>query len=223
MRVEHIGDATLYLGDSLEILPNLIQNGILEKSKIACITDPPYGVEYRSSEWDKEVPSIAIRLPEMFNRVAIIMGVVAAWQFPTPKWVACWARPASSSRSKVGGFSHWNPILLYGDCKMSVDFRSWYAILNSYPPGFEHPSPKPECVMRWLVGELTKEGETVLDPFMGSGTTGVACANLGRKFIGIEIEPKYFDIACRRIADAYAQPRLFDDKEIAAIQPTMEF
>ena len=64
--------------------------------------------------------------------------------------------------------------------------------------------------MQWCLGFLP-DAETILDPFMGSGTTGVACANLGRKFIGIEIEPKYFDIACRRIEDAYKQPRLFDE------------
>ena len=58
--------------------------------------------------------------------------------------------------------------------------------------------------------EVIPDAGTILDPFMGSGTTGVACANLGRKFIGIEIEPKYFDIACERIEAAYAQGRLFD-------------
>ena len=69
-----------------------------------------------------------------------------------------------------------------------------------------HPTEKPvklmEVIVNWTIG-------VVFDPFMGSGTTGVACANLGRKFIGIEIEPKYFDIACERIAGAYAQRRLF--------------
>jgi site-specific DNA-methyltransferase (adenine-specific) len=63
--------------------------------------------------------------------------------------------------------------------------------------------------MEWLVNRASRSGETILDPFMGSGTTGVACANLGRKFIGIEIEPKYFDIACERIRAAQAQQRLF--------------
>ena len=67
--------------------------------------------------------------------------------------------------------------------------------------------------MQWLVGLASRTAETILDPFMGSGTTGVACANLDRKFIGIEIEEKYFDIACRRIADAYKQPRLFEDEK----------
>jgi DNA modification methylase len=71
-----------------------------------------------------------------------------------------------------------------------------------------HPWQKPEALLMWCV-EKTK-GETVLDPFMGSGTTGVACANLGRKFIGIEIEKKYFDIACERIEAAYSQGRLFE-------------
>lgn len=66
--------------------------------------------------------------------------------------------------------------------------------------------------MQWCLGFLP-DAETILDPFMGSGTTGVACANLGRRFIGIEIEPRYFDIACRRIADAYKQPRLFEDEK----------
>ena len=68
---------------------------------------------------------------------------------------------------------------------------------------------KPIALMQWCLGFLP-DAETILDPFMGSGTTGVACANLGRKFIGIEIERKYFDIACERIGAAYAQGRLFD-------------
>ena len=63
--------------------------------------------------------------------------------------------------------------------------------------------------MGQLIGLFTYDGEKVADPFMGSGTTGVACAKLGRKFIGIEIEPRYFDIACRRIEQAYAQADLF--------------
>jgi site-specific DNA-methyltransferase (adenine-specific) len=202
-RVEQIGDATLYLGDCSDILPTLFGIDIV-------ITDPPYGICFRKNGWDKEVPRIAIELPVLYPKVAIIMGQVQIWQFPVPRWVGCWARPASNSRSKVGGFSHWSPILLYGDCKLPVDFKSWHAIANAYPHGFGHPSPKPECLMNWLVGELSAEGECVLDPFMGSGTTGVSCIGRNRKFIGIEIEPKYFDIACKRISDAVKnkQPEL---------------
>ncbi len=84
-----------------------------------------------------------------------------------------------------------------------------------------HPCPKPIQYAQWLVSRAAEMGQTVIDPFMGSGTTGVACANLGRKFIGIEIEPKYFDIACRRIEQAYKQPRLFKDEPVKAVQGEM--
>lgn len=113
--------------------------------------------------------------------------------------MACWARPASNSRSKVGGFSHWSPILLYGDCKMKVDFKSWHAIANAYRKGFPHPSPKPLCLMEWLVGELSNTSDIIFDPFCGSGTTCVAAKKLGRRWIGIDIEPKYVDIAKSRV------------------------
>jgi site-specific DNA-methyltransferase (adenine-specific)/modification methylase len=72
---------------------------------------------------------------------------------------------------------------------------------------FGHPTQKPLPLMSWCIGFLP-DAETILDPFMGSGTTGVACVQLGRKFIGIELEPTYFDIACRRISDELKRPRL---------------
>ena len=88
----------------------------------------------------------------------------------------------------------------------------WNGIVREGEPakvnqGRQHPTQKPVRLMEWCIGFFPDS--VILDPFMGSGTTGVACANLGRKFIGIEIEPKYFDIACERIEMAYAQGRLF--------------
>jgi site-specific DNA-methyltransferase (adenine-specific)/modification methylase len=75
---------------------------------------------------------------------------------------------------------------------------------------YGHPTQKPLALMEWCLG-FVSNAQTILDPFMGSGTTGVACAKLGRKFIGIELEPKYFSIACKRIDEAYRQPRLFHE------------
>jgi len=75
--------------------------------------------------------------------------------------------------------------------------------------------------MSELIELFSKQNNTILDPFMGSGTTGVACAKLGRRFIGIEIEPKYFDIACKRIEDAYKQPDLFIERPAAPVQEAM--
>lgn len=85
----------------------------------------------------------------------------------------------------------------------------------------EHPARYPERFAKELVEPVTQFGSTVLDPFMGSGTTGVACAKLGRKFIGIEIDPGYFDIACRRIEQAYKQPDLFIEKPAHAKQEAL--
>ena len=81
----------------------------------------------------------------------------------------------------------------------------------------EHPTQKPVEVMKWCLG-FVADAKTILDPFMGSGTTGVAAVKLGRKFIGIEIEPKYFDIACRRISEALKQPDLFIERPAPAKQ-----
>ena len=77
------------------------------------------------------------------------------------------------------------------------------------PGGGQHPTQKPLPLMQELVSLFTNPGQTILDPFMGSGTTGVACARMGRKFIGIELDLKYFDVACERIEKAYAQGDMF--------------
>jgi DNA modification methylase len=86
--------------------------------------------------------------------------------------------------------------------------------------GKEHPTQKPDELMVWCLEQLPS-AQTILDPFMGSGTTGVACVKLGRKFIGIEIEPKYFDIACKRIGDALKQPYFFVEKPKPAKQEAL--
>lgn len=84
----------------------------------------------------------------------------------------------------------------------------------------DHPCAKPIAAMKWAVTRASLLGHLVLDPFMGSGTTGVACVKLGRRFIGIEIEPRYFDIACRRIEDAYRQGDMF--REPPRVKPVQE-
>ena len=85
----------------------------------------------------------------------------------------------------------------------------------------EHPVEFPIEIPIRCIRAVSNPDDTVLDPFMGSGTTGVACVNLGRQFIGIEIEPRYFDIACRRIEEAYRQPSLFAEPAPRAVQETL--
>ena len=112
---------------------------------------------------------------------------------------------------KTGGRIRWN-----------ADAGTVANILSQMPPRERlHPNEKPVELIERLVSIHTSEADTVLDPFMGSGTTGVACAKLGRKFIGIELEPKYFDIACKRIDDAYKQPRLFEEPAPKPVQQSL--
>ncbi|TIL67226.1 MAG: site-specific DNA-methyltransferase, partial [Mesorhizobium sp.] len=84
-----------------------------------------------------------------------------------------------------------------------------------------HPTQKPVAVMEWVLQETTQPGESVLDPYMGSGSTGVACLKLGRKFTGIEIDAGYFEIACDRVRKAYAQPDMFVDRTQEPRQETL--
>lgn len=223
MRIERIGDATLYLGDALEILPTM--------DKVDCVvTDPPYGINgtvtglrasgvskgaYTNAFIDDReniktsiVPAVK-QCIQMCKRVALTCGTKNMWLYPEPSHVGTYQYPGSTVMTSWGPML-WQPILYYGKDpypgKLKPD--SMKGCVGS-ERDIDHPCPKPYKQTEWLVNRATRHGEAVLDPFMGSGTTGVACANLGRKFIGIEIEPKYFDIACERIEAAQAQLRLF--------------
>ena len=107
--------------------------------------------------------------------------------------------------------------LAYTNLKMAVRiFRwRWNGMIRRGNEEREHPTQKPLELMKWCIGKLPEPSTIILDPFMGSGTTGVACAKMGRKFIGIEKDARYFDIACKRISDAYKQPDLFVPQPVA--------
>lgn len=116
---------------------------------------------------------------------------------PPPAWTLCWARPGSIQRAGGGGFSHWEPILVYGKNPFDVDFKIFPA--NTMAGDLGHPCPKPLKLMTWLIEGSKAEG-LILDPFMGSGTTLRAAKDLNRKAIGIEIEEKYCEIAALRMS-----------------------
>ena len=181
---------------------------IPDKSVDAVITDPPYGLDFRGKDWDAFIPSWIAEARRVAPIVMFTTAPTTLWDYPRPDWVNCWYREASNSRTVAGGFNHWSPVVIYGKVKFPVDSIKLHAIQNAYPKGFPHPSPKPERLAKWLVENAAQEGMTILDPFMGSGTTGVACVQTGRSFIGIEIDPGYFAIAEKRIKDAQQQMRL---------------
>ena len=206
-----IGDATLYLGDCLDILPTL---GPVD----AVVTDPPYGVglEYETHIDTKEwVQKIAPWIVEESLRhapvVSITPGNGSQHLYPKPTWTLCWFNRAGAGRCSWG-FSCWQPILVYGKdpfLSHGEGARGDYIEHNEISEKNGHPCPKPIRFMAKWIDRVAHRATTILDPFMGSGTTGVACARLGRRFIGIEIEPKYFEIACKRIEREYAQLKLF--------------
>ena len=217
-----IGNATLHLGDCRDILPTL---GKVD----AVVTDPPYGIGeaggnaakrqrqtggnskaladqrvYDALEWDNEpVAADIMAMVREAGRWQIIFGGNYYDCPPTSCWLV-W--------DKENGDND------FADCELAwtnlpkavrrIKFM-WNGMLraNGEQRG-DHPTQKPIGVMKWCIGHLP-HGETILDPFMGSGTTGVAAMQMGRKFIGIEREPKYFDIACKRIEDAQRQGDLF--------------
>jgi DNA modification methylase len=185
------------------------------------VTDPPYGVgiEYNQfKDTEQNVLELAKAWIPLSRRIAhrtvFTSGVKQMYLYPPPDWVLCWYCPAGTGMGPWG-FTTWQPILCYGKDPYLQNR------MGSRPDAFQtssestkeidHPCPKTNRVMSKIIQRTSLPNHTVLDPFMGSGTTGVACVNLGRKFIGIEIDPDYFEIACRRIEEAYQQPRLFED------------
>lgn len=220
-----IGDCTLYQGDCLEILPTL---GEVD----AVVTDPPYGIgetnkknlsrhsaaecnDYGDFDWDNQPASVEqIDAMRAISAHQIIFGGNYFNLPPTSCWLV-W--------DKQNGASD------FADCELAwTNLRKavrrivwqWSGFMRKGERGYkyrDHPTQKPVGVMEWCLTHIP-DAQTILDPFMGSGTTGVACAKMGRKFIGIELEPRYFDIACKRIEDAYAQPDMFVEPPAKPVQ-----
>ena len=215
-----IGNCRLILGDCLEVMP------LLGKFD-AVVTDPPYGIgfEYPSYEDTREnlidlVNNFFLHR-ERFARGVFLCGPTQIHIYPEPDWVGAITWKTTNSFGKFG-YTQWTPVLLYGrDIKgfgnvNGITKTDVYRINGGGSVGFQrdklsklHVCPKPLNIMVQMVRRYTDEQETILDPFMGSGTTGVACVKLGRKFTGIELDADYFDIACERIREAYKQPDMF--------------
>jgi len=222
-RVEHLSDAvTLHLGDCREILPTL---GKVD----AVVTDPPYGNKHsgdssrfsggqtRRGRGATHGPIIGDGeafdpLPFMLGKCQIFFGANYFPQNLQPGTFLIWAkrRPEACGTFLSDGEVAWlskgrGVYLIEHVFAGSAAAMEWAR--DAYATS-AHPFQKPIAVMRWCIEHLPDGCRSILDPFMGSGTTGVACVQLGRKFIGIEIEPKFFDIACRRISDEIKRPRL---------------
>jgi site-specific DNA-methyltransferase (adenine-specific)/modification methylase len=216
-RVEKIGLATLYLGDCREIAPGL-------ERPAAVITDPPYGI------------GIAKRGTVGTSKVAAVRDYGKAdWDnAPPPADFIDWLRANSETQILFGGnffnlpptpcWLVWNKLNTgdFADCELAwTNMRGavrkfdllWNGMIRAERDiDREHPTQKPVALMRWCIEQAkVPPGGVILDPYMGSGSTGVAAMQMRHPFIGIEIEPRYFDIACRRIEEAQRQGDMFRD------------
>lgn len=205
---------TLYLGDCREILPTL---GMLD----AIVTDPPYGIgendkkvasrgklakpkDYGSFDWDKEVPPRwLIAMLMQISRYQIIFGGNYYDLPPTNCWLI-WDKKNGSND--------------FADCELAWTNMSkavrriewlWNGMIRKGSDLREHPTQKPLGVMAWVLDQLPDDVKQVCDPFLGSGTTGVAAIQKGVSFIGIEREPKYFEMSCERLSEFLRQPNMF--------------
>lgn len=201
-RVEQTEHCTLYLGDCLDVLPTLDEVD-------SVVTDPPYGIGVtrmtlgnrivkmdHCSEWDDQSPDMsqftAMGVP------SIIWGGNYLSLPPSGKWLV-WDKGTGAND--------------FADCELAWTnlkgairkvFHSWVGANAKERCDSDrfHPTQKPVGVMQWCLGHLPEGCDLILDPFAGSGTTGVACIRTGRRFVGIEKEPKYFEIALKRIREA---------------------
>lgn len=234
-----IGNATLYRGDCMEVLPTL---GKVD----AVITDPPYGI----GESSKKVAS-----RQRGGKLGTLLGYRGKamadqkdygefdWdQFPPPPELIDTLRAMSAWQAFFGGnyfalpptkcwlvWDKLNGDNDFADCELAwtnwpkavrrIQWR-WNGMLRQGNEERWHPTQKPLQVMAWVI-DLCPKADTILDPFMGSGTTGVAAIERGKSFIGIEREKAYFDIACRRIEQAQAQAQLFEPAAPKAEQASL--
>jgi site-specific DNA-methyltransferase (adenine-specific) len=218
-----IGSARLACGDCRDILPTL---GKVD----AVVTDPPYGIGYVPRDTSKEKrggngtaygcvglledqAAGDIRFLLDFPFAIVWGGNYFADQLPP---VASWL-----IWDKKGGNPQFHGQLTFADCEIAwcsdgkparIFQHIWSGLVRQGEEANKprvHPTQKPIALMRWCLFRCPKDAQTILDPFMGSGTTGVAAVQMGRRFIGIEREPKYFDIACKRIEDAQRQGDMF--------------
>ena len=199
MRVEHIGLATLYLGDCREVLPTLAPCDLI-------LTDPPYGIgiaakpvrqAHEKMEWDAEAPAPWVFCLMQEKAKHLIVWGGNYFDLPPSQTFLVWDKMQPENFSLAMCEQAW--------CSFKKPAKMHRLSVTSYEK--EHPTQKPVRLMEWCISHAP-EAESICDPYMGSGTTGVAAANMGKRFVGIERERKYFDIACERIARAQAQGQL---------------
>lgn len=247
-RTEQIGDCKVILGDCLEAMESLGEvDHVVSDPPYEDELHKAMGRIQRNDgrEMTQElgfdgvnadraaIASACVKVSAGWVILFTLAEGVRAWrddlQAARAKWdTTCfWIKPDASPRFNGQGAARGAECFV--TCWAGTGYRSWNGggkrgvythCVNTGRQG-EHPTEKPVPLMRDIIADFTRPGQTILDPFMGSGTTGVACIQLGRSFVGIEQNIQWFDLACRRLDEAHRQPRLFGEPEPKPKQTTM--
>lgn len=196
----------IYCMDCLEGLKKIPDNSV-----DLVVTDPPYGIDldyngYEDTEdnWFKLMDKVIPELRRIAKMVIMpscqIKRLKWIYNKYSPDWLICWYK-GSTGHSSFIGFNDWEPHLVYGRTKNQLFMHDFFKTKPSPKKmTFNHPCPKPIEWARWLIERASDKGMIILDCFMGSGTTALACKQLGRNFIGFEINPEYVKIANKRLS-----------------------
>lgn len=212
-----MSDIQLHLGDCLELMRDMPAASV-----DWIFADPPYnvGLKYNSHDDDMSKEDYLNWCREWYQetrRISKTCVVITPGMVSVPMWLAdidrthfliAWTKANNCSRNYIGrtsGFQTWEPVLVFGKSKGTILRDSVEIPISRQRDTGTHPCPKPMRLLEWLMPQFTDEGDTILDPFAGSGTTLLAAHKLRRNAIGIEKDPEYFAIAQRRIAEAQAQ------------------
>jgi len=195
----------IYQGDCRDIMPTFE-----DKQFDAVITDPPYGIN--KEDWDKSFPVESI--DNMFLVAHLVVIIAGIWTLGEVIlsmgdkyiWTVAGHKPAAMTNGRVG-LNKWLPAVYGGELikRLGADAFDFHPVDAGL---VGHSCQKPLRFMRWIITRSTNEGDIILDPFMGSGTVGIAAIKNSKSFIGIEIDPEYYETSKKRIKEALMQPRL---------------
>lgn len=229
-RVE-IGDAVLYLSDCMDILPTLPKVD-------AVITDPPYLMSAKGGGMGAQRQYLAdihehidagfdVLMLETFKNWFVFCGkpqlldLINQAEKQGLRWQLLTWNKTNPTPLSNNNYLPDTEYMVHAFESHHYESKTRFVVGQVERSGFDHPTVKPQYVMQKAIKSASHQGDTVLDCFMGTGSTGVAAIQLGRKFIGIEREPKYFDIACQRIEQAVAQGQLFAPEPVKQVQAPM--
>lgn len=220
-----IGDCRLILGDCRNVLPTLI----LQNMDAVCITDPPYIIQGQGGgigakrAYTKSITDSCLEegfdesCLDYFDTWFIFCGKqqlskMIAKAEEKNRWMLLTWNKANPTPLSNGNYLPDTEYMIHNFVKHDYIQKKRFIHGNVEKNSFDHPTVKPQYVMQFAIESASHRNDLIIDPFMGTASTGIAAINMGRKFIGVEKERKYFDIAVERIKQAYAQPRLFADE-----------